>query len=309
MDPIMIEIGTLQIRWYGLLLVLGIFAAFEIAKRILKGWGYDPERFEQVAFWAVIWGVIGARVGFVITSPGDFSANPVSALYIWQGGLSFHGAIIGGVIPFVYHYYRSKIPVWAYLDATVPGIALSVAAGRLGNMMNGSDTVGRLTDWPIGYTWPTWAVGFPGICPGISDITQLALCAPEAIVRGPVHFAQLYGVVIGLVLLLLAVYWLRQNRADGYVFWQFVLWYSVLRSVFEETFRLNPLWIQVYLNEQAGIGLFTATQIVSVPLIILAVLMLLRWKGGRENPPSAAVAVPVGPAPRSGSARQNNKRR
>jgi phosphatidylglycerol:prolipoprotein diacylglycerol transferase len=127
-------------------------------------------------------------------------------------------------------------------------------------------------------------------------------------VRGPVHFAQLYGVVIGLVLLLLAVYWLRQNRAYGYVFWQFVLWYSLLRSVFEETFRLNPLWIPVYVGEQAGIGLFTATQIVSVPLIILAVLMLLRWKGGRESPPNAAIAVPVGPAPRSGSARKNNKR-
>ncbi len=307
MDPILIEIGSLQIRWYGLFLVLAIFASFEIAKRILKSWGHDPDRFEQIAFWAVIWGVIGARVGYVLTSPGDFSANPVSAFYIWQGGLSFHGAIIGGLIPFVYHYYRSKIPVWAYLDAVVPGIAVGIAAGRLGNIMNGSDTVGRLTNWPIGFTWPASASGFPGVCPGINDISEVARCAPEAIVRGPVHFTQLYGVLIGLVLLLLAIYWLRQNRAYGYVFWQFVLWYSVLRSVFEETFRLNPLWIKSYLNEQAGIGLFTATQIVSIPLIIVAIVLLLRWKGSRENPPAAAVSLTPTTKPAPISPKKNKR--
>ncbi len=307
MDPILIEIGPLQIRWYGLFLVLAIFAAFEIAKRLLKSWGFDPDRFEQIAFWAVIWGVVGARVGYVLTSPGEFSTNPAAALYIWQGGLSFHGAIVGGLIPFIYHYYRYKIPIWAYLDAVVPGIALGVAAGRLGNIMNGSDTVGRLTHWPIGFTWPASATGFPGVCPGIQDISQVYTCAPEAIVRGPVHFTQLYGVLIGVALLLLAVYWLRQNRAYGYVFWQFVLWYSLLRSVFEETFRLNPLWLKVYLNEEAGIGLFTATQIVSIPLVLLAWYMLGRWKGGRENPP-AIVAVPTGPAPKPGVARRSKKR-
>ncbi|WP_299429039.1 prolipoprotein diacylglyceryl transferase [uncultured Meiothermus sp.] len=307
MDPILIEIGSLQIRWYGLFLVLAIFASFEIAKRILRSWGHDPDRFEQIAFWAVIWGVIGARVGYVITSPGDFSADPVSALYIWQGGLSFHGAIIGGILPFVYQYYRYKIPVWAYLDAVVPGIAIGVALGRFGNFMNGSDTVGRLTNWPIGFTWPNAATGFPGVCPGINDISEWLLCA-DALVRGPVHLTQIYGALLGVVLLGLSVFWLRQNRAHGYVFWQFVLWYSVLRSVFEEPFRLNPLWIKTYLNEQAGIGLFTATQIVSIPLIIVAVVLLMRWKGQRENPSSTAVPVPVGPAPRSGSARQNKKR-
>lgn len=289
MDPILIEIGSLQIRWYGFFLVLAIFASFEIAKRILKGWGFDPDRFEQIAFWAVIWGVIGARVGYVITSPGGFSNNPVSALYIWQGGLSFHGGIVGGLIPFIYHYYRSKIPVWAYLDAAVPGVAIGIMAGRLGNIMNGSDTVGRLTNWPIGFTWPASASGFPGVCPGINDISEVVRCAPEALVRGPVHFTQLYGVLIGLVLLLLSVYWLKQNRAYGYVFWQFVLWYSLLRSVFEETFRLNPLWVKVYLNEQAGLGLFTATQIISIPLIAVSIFFLMRWKGPRENPAALAL--------------------
>ncbi|GEM86140.1 prolipoprotein diacylglyceryl transferase [Meiothermus granaticius] len=292
MDPILIKLGGLEIRWYGLFLVLAIFAGFEIAKRLITRWGFDPERFEGITFWAVIWGVIGARVGYVLTSPAEFNANPVEALYIWRGGLSFHGAIIGGILPYVYAYYRYKIPVWAYLDAVVPGIALGVIAGRLGNIMNGSDTVGRLTDWPIGFTWPTWAKGFPGICQGINDISEVARCAPDTLVRGPVHFTQLYGVIIGIILLILAYYWLRQNRAYGYVFWQFVLWYSLLRAGLEETFRLNPLWLKVYLNPQAGIGLFTATQIISVPLIILALVLLARWPRTRKPAAEPAPAVP-----------------
>lgn len=282
MDPILIKLGGLEIRWYGLFLVLAIFAGFEIAKRLVKRWGFDPDRFEGITFWAVIWGVVGARVGYVLTSPAEFNANPVEAFYIWRGGLSFHGAIIGGILPYVYAYYRYKIPVWAYLDAVVPGIALGVIAGRLGNIMNGSDTVGRLTDWPIGFTWPTWASGFPGVCKGINDISEVFRCAPGTLVRGPVHFTQLYGVIIGIILLVLAYYWLRQNRAYGYVFWQFVLWYSVLRAGLEETFRLNPLWVKAYLNEQSGIGFFTATQLISIPLIVVALVLLARWKRTRE---------------------------
>jgi len=294
MDPILFKLGGLEVRWYGLFLVLAIFAGFEIAKRILKGWGYNPERFEQITFWAVIWGVIGARIGYVLTSPSEFNANPIEALYIWKGGLSFHGAILGGIIPYVYAYYRYQIPVWAYLDAVVPGIALGVIAGRLGNIMNGSDTVGRLTTWPIGFTWPVWAKGFPGVCKGINDISEVSQClATGTLVRGPVHFTQLYGVIIGLILLLLAFYWMRQNRAYGYVFWQFVLWYSILRAGIEETFRLNPLWIKAYLNPQAGIGFFTATQIISIPLIIVALVLLARWKKNRETVPEVAPASPM----------------
>lgn len=296
MSPILFKLGGLEIRWYGLFLVLAIFAGFEIAKRLVKSWGYNPERFEQVTFWAVIWGVIGARVLYVLTSPAEFNANPIEAFYIWKGGLSFHGAILGGILPYIYAYYRHKIPVWAYLDAVVPGIALGIIAGRLGNIMNGSDTVGRLTNWAVGFTWPTWATGFPGVCKGINDISEVYRCSAGTLVRGPVHFTQAYGVIIGIILLVLAFVWLRQNRAYGYVFWQFVLWYSVLRAGLEETFRLNPLWIKTYLNEQAGIGFFTATQIISIPLIIVAIVMLARWKRTREFIPEAPVPATVTPA-------------
>ncbi len=274
MNPTMIQIGPLRIQWYGFLLTLAIFIGFELAKRRLRAWGLDAEKFEGVAFWAVVWGVVGARLGYVLTSPGYFLQNPVEVLYIWHGGLSFHGAILGGALVFLYFHKRKGYPLWPYLDAATPGVALGIIAGRIGNLMNGSDTVGRLTSLPIGFTWPEWAKGFPGICPGIEDISQVYRC--DELLRGPVHLTQIYGALVGLILLPLSYYWLRQKPFYGYAFWNFILWYSVLRSVLEEPFRLNPLWLPVYQNDQLGIGLFTATQVVSVPLILLSWYMLRR---------------------------------
>ena len=274
MDPILIQIGPLTIRWYGFLLTLAIFVAFELAKRRIKAWGLDAERFEAAAFWAVVFGVVGARLFYVLTSWKEFAPNPVSALYIWQGGLSFHGAVLFGALVFYYYHRRYGLPLYPYLDAATPGVALGIVAGRIGNLMNGSDTVGRLTTLPIGFTWPEWARGVPGVCLGISDISEVYRC--EALVRGPVHLTQVYGALVGVILFFLALYWLKKRPFPGYAFWQFVLWYSLLRSVLEEPFRLNPLWLPVYVNERLGIGLFTATQIFSVPLILLAWVMLRR---------------------------------
>ena len=138
MDPILIQIGPLTIRWYGFLLTLAIFVAFELAKRRIKAWGLDAERFEAAAFWAVVFGVVGARLFYVLTSWKEFAPNPVSALYIWQGGLSFHGAVLFGALVFYYYHRRYGLPLYPYLDAATPGVALGIVAGRIGNLMNGS---------------------------------------------------------------------------------------------------------------------------------------------------------------------------
>lgn len=275
MDPVMIQIGPLAIRWYGVFLTLAIFVGYELARRRLEAWGLDTEAFDRMAFWAVVMGVVGARLGYALTSPEAFRANPWEILYVWHGGLSFHGGVLAGVLVFLYYHRRYGYPFWPCLDAATPGVALGIIAGRLGNLMNGSDTVGRLTSLPIGFTWPEWATGFPGVCPGIDDIGQVALC--HTLVRGPVHLTQIYGALVGLILLPLAYRWLRQAKEQpGYAFWNFILWYSLLRSLLEEPFRLNPLWLPVYRNDELGIGLFTATQVISLPLILLALYMLRR---------------------------------
>lgn len=294
MDPTMIEIGPFRIAWYGFFLTVAIFAAFEMAKRILKRWGHDTDAFEQAAFWAVVWGVIGARVGYVITSPGDFIRDPLQAFYIWQGGLSIHGAVVGGLLAFLYYGRRYGYPIGAYMDAVIPGIGVGIIAGRLGNYMNGSDTIGRLTNWPIGFTWPENSF-FPFICKATGEVATAATNCATELVKGPVHLTQIYGALVGVIVLVLAYIWLRQDKPYTYVFWQGILWYSVLRFFIEEPFRLNPLWVPVYENNVIGFGFFTATQIISIPLIIWAIIALSRLKGGR--PPTVAVPAPAPAAP------------
>lgn len=280
MHPVMLQIGPLAVRWYGVFIVAAIFAGFYLAERHLRKRGFDVELFERVTFFAVIWGVVGARLVYVITSPSEFEYDPISMFYIWHGGLAFFGAIIGGLTVFAYYTWRYRAPFYAFVEATLPGVSLGIIAGRLGNIMNGSDTSGRLTDFnlfPLTINWPSWASGYPGYCTSSHQLAWGFCTGP--VVRGPVWFTQLFGVVIGLVLLLLVFRWLPARRAGGYAFWNFVLWYSVLRSVFEEPFRLNPLWWPLYDNIRFGFGLLTATQLVSIPLVFLALYML--WRGRR----------------------------
>lgn len=104
---------------------------------------------------------------------------------------------------------------------------------------------------------------------------------------------QIYGVFIGVALVIMAFYWLRSKR-PGWVFWQFIFWYSFLRSVVEETFRLNPLFLKIWIDDGPkglGVGLLTLTQIYSIPLCLLALYMLWRIRRQPEQPWGTGVGV------------------
>lgn len=321
MDPIFVQIGPLALRWYGLLIALGVLAGAVVAVRYAGRRGLDQEKLLDMAIWLVLAGVIGARLVYVLTSPSAFfgpGGNPLSAFAVWQGGVSIHGGVIGVVVATWLYSRVHNLNMWAYLDVMAPVAGFGIIGGRLGNIMNGTDTGGRLTNWPIGFTWPEpgtqtfGAIGrfifgpdlwsaFPGVC---SDGSYIPLwqCTGE-IVRGPVHFTQMYGAIIGVVVLLITLWALNRTTKPGYAFWQMVIWYSVLRAVFEETFRDNPLLFEVYLADgldQPGIGLFTVTQVASVVIIAVAIWMLQRAKAQPELP----VPVPAagGPAPSSSAA-------
>src|SRR5690606_14489864 len=134
---------------------------------------------------------------------------------------------------------------------------------RIGNFMNGTDTGGRLTDWGIGFSWPapgTETLGAFGRFIFGDQLWQYAPPVWNTVAVGEacqVHLTPLYGMLVGVILIFVIAWALRRSVTPGFVFWQFVLWYSVLRSVIEEPFRDNPLFWNVYLNESAGIGLFT----------------------------------------------------
>lgn len=293
MNPIFLSIGGFTIAWYGLLIMLGVMAGIFVGTNYARKRGLDVDLFERMIMWMLFWGIVGARIVFVATSWGQFAGTPFPQLLfdiinIRSGGISIHGGLIGGILTMLYFARKHRMDFYRYADLCVPGVAFGIIGGRIGNIMNGTDTVGRVTGWPVGFRWPDWARAFhEGMCvpdprPAM-DLSQYCQnIGGQMVMTAPVHFTQLYGVFIGIILSVAAFYWLRSKR-PGWVFWQFWLWYSIMRAGWEETFRLNPLSVQSYLDQgltASGIGLWTDTQIFSVPVVIAAIYYL--WKIGKE---------------------------
>lgn len=284
MDPVMFDLGFIQIRWYGFLIALGVLIGSIWATRAAEKRGLDPEKLLDMAVWLVIAGIVGARLVYVLTSPSAFfgpGGNPLSALYVWQGGISIHGGILGIMLATWIYCRIHDLNMWAYLDTMIPVGALGVIGGRIGNFMNGTDTGGRLTSLPIGFNYPAEGTPTFGQFGKIIFGEPLWAYKPPVCTSIPagdpciVHNTPLYGVIIGILLIFVCIWALRRSKTPGFAFWQFILWYSILRSLLEEPFRDNPLSWNVFENTTIGIGFFTLTQLASIPIILIAIYLLI----------------------------------
>ncbi len=279
----MIQIGPLAIRWYGFLIALGVLVGMLWGLRLAERRGLDPEKLLDMAPWMVIAGIVGARLVYVITSPSAFfgpGGNLIDVVKIWQGGISIHGGVLGVIVAMYIYARRAGISMWAYADLLTPMGGLGIIGGRIGNFMNGTDTGGRLTDLAIGFPWPevgTQTFGAFGRFVFGDPLWQFAPPACSQVPAGScvVHLAPLYGAVVGVVVIVAAVLALRRSVTPGFAFAHFVVWYSVARSLIEEPCRDNPLFWQIFLNDGAGIGIFTLTQLVSIPIVLVALYTLL----------------------------------
>jgi phosphatidylglycerol:prolipoprotein diacylglycerol transferase len=233
LDPVAFSLGPLEVRWYGLLMALSVLAGVILLNAGAKRKGIDGDALLSTALWVVLGGVVGARLMYVATTWGMFRDNLWEVIRIDHGGLSFHGALLGGLLTGLIVLRRDLRLFLAGSDLVVPGVCLGYALVRIGNIFNG-EVLGR---------------------------TATALPFPR-------HPAQLYGVAIGLALLVLHARSSRLPHTEGSLFWRFVINYSILRAVVEETFRENPLIWPVLQSEAHGIGFFTLTQLVT-PLALL----------------------------------------
>jgi phosphatidylglycerol---prolipoprotein diacylglyceryl transferase len=284
MDPVMLQLGPIAIRWYGFLIALGVLIGSIWATREAERRGLSSEKLLDMAVWLVIAGIVGARLVYVLTSPGAFfgpGGNPLSALYVWQGGISIHGGILGIMLATWIYCRIHGLNMWAYLDTMIPVGALGVIGGRIGNFMNGTDTGGRETTLPIGFRYPEEGTPTFGQFGRIIFGDNLWAYKPPVCTSIPagepciVHNTPLYGVIIGIILVFICIWALRRSKTPGFAFGQFILWYSILRSLLEEPFRDNPLSWNVYQNDAVGIGFFTLTQLASIPIILIAIYMLI----------------------------------
>ena len=246
-DPVLISIGPIAIRWYALAYVLGILAAWWLARRIAadqRVWGgRSPIKLvdvDDVIVWCAIGIVFGGRVGYVLFyQPAYFLSHPLEIFVLWRGGMSFHGGFLGTVLALILFAWRRKIPILSMLDLAAIVTPIGLFLGRLANFVNG-ELWGRVTDVP-------WAFVFPHA--GLQ----------------PRHPSQLYeagleGILLFTVLLLAA----RRGALTrpGLIGGLFVAGYGLTR-VFGELFREPDAHIG-YLT-----GGLTMGMLLSLPMIFV----------------------------------------
>ncbi|MRR55063.1 MAG: prolipoprotein diacylglyceryl transferase [Deltaproteobacteria bacterium] len=244
--PYLFKIGTLEVRWYGLMYILGFLAvyltALSGAKR--KKLPLSKDDIADLVFALAVGLIVGARFGYALFyNVSYYLANPLKVFAVWEGGMSFHGGLIGTVLAALYFSRKKKIGMLQIADLITPAAPIGLGLGRLGNFING-ELYGRVTDVP-------WGVVFPTGGPLPRHPSQLY----EAILEGPVLF-----VILWLVR--------RSNAPPGMVLWVFLALYGLFRP-FVELFR-EP-------DQQLGFlfGAFTMGQLLSLPLFLIGTTMIV----------------------------------
>lgn len=209
LDPVAFWIGDFAIRWYGIAVSAAILVGFSVTLREATRRGFGEDQVYSLGLWAVLFGIIGARLFHVIDYWAYYSANPWAMLALREGGLSIYGALLGGIAAGGVYAWRAKVPFRRLLDAAAPALLLAQATGRIGNIFNG-DVQGRATDlpWAFYYTHPDALAPEPGV---------------------PGHPYPIYEIIWNL--LSFAVVWsLRhRTRTPGVLFLVYVALYSAGR--------------------------------------------------------------------------------
>ena len=250
MHPVLIEIGNLTIRWYGVMIVTACIVGIWVACKEAERKGLDKKIIQDFSLYAIIGAIIGARFYYVVF--GDWSRfleNPLSLFAIWQGGLAIHGGILGGLLVGLFYTRKHKISFLKLADTFAPSLILGQAIGRIGCFFNG-DAHGYPTSLPWGMVFsPESPAGqmFPG----------------QAI-----HPTQLYEMIFNLIIF--GILWKvrKKIKTDGHLFLLYVVLYSLIR-IFVEYFRADKL---TYLGE------ISSAQSIGVIGIVLSLILMFTLK-------------------------------
>ncbi|OQX15670.1 MAG: prolipoprotein diacylglyceryl transferase [Desulfobulbaceae bacterium A2] len=259
-DPVIFGFGPLQVRWYGLMYVLGFAATYLLVRRQIREFGQHllERRFDDLNTALILGVILGGRLGYVFFyHPGYFLQHPLEIPAIWQGGMSFHGACLGVMLAGYLACRRFGLDFWAAADIYVVTIPIGLGLGRIGNFING-ELFGRVSA-------VSWAMIFPQGGPW------------------PRHPSQLYEAVLEGILLFLLLWLCRQRPWQReQTFWP----HGSLLALFLAAYALVRFLVEFTREPDPHLGLLAAGlslgQWLSLAMFAGG-LLLWYWRGKRQR--------------------------
>lgn len=249
-SPIALQLGPVAIRWYSLAYILGILGGWWLAGKMNKRAQFMNQlQFDAILSWVVVGIVLGGRLGYVIFyKPIYYLQNPHEILYLWEGGMSFHGGMIGTVISILIFCRVHKLQFFRVMDIAACVSPVGLLLGRLANFVNG-ELYGRVTDSPIGMVFPHSRDGLPR------------------------HASQLYEAAMegALLFVIMAVFFwgLSRWKKPMFLSGMFLICYGAFRII-AECFR-EPDAHLGFLFEHMTMG-----QLLSIPMILLGLFLVIK---------------------------------
>lgn len=258
-DPVLLSLGPIQIHWYGLMYVIGFAGAWALARYRAKRLGLSAQAVSDMIFYGALGVVLGGRLGYAFVYGLDrVLSDPMWLLRVWEGGMSFHGGLVGVLIAALVFARRQKLSFLQLTDFIAPFVPIGLGAGRIGNFIN-QELPGRESTLP-------WAIDYPRY---------------GAVLRHP---SALYQCLTEGVLLFIILWWVScKPRRRGLISGLFMLLYGVFRFT-TEFFRMP--------DPQLGFiafGWLTMGQLLCVPMALIGIALMV-WS--RRQP----VDTPAAPA-------------
>lgn len=278
MNPVFLRLGPLEIRYYGLMYALAFLIGIHFAKKEAKDFELKEDFVENYAIIAIVSGLLGGRLYYVLFNLDYYLAKPLEIFAVWQGGMAIHGGILGGILGTYLFAKRHKMSLWKLTDLAAPYLMFGQSIGRFGNFMNGEiHGVPTFTPFKVifsnnkFYDWYNvyqnmsleaqmkfkelvpWGIVFPPGSPAGDEFPNLAL-----------HPAMLYELILNFIAFLSLMYLRkRKNLSKGVLSFIYIIEYSIIR-IFVSFFRAEDLMI----------GGFRAPHVISIILIAWSIIMI-----------------------------------
>ena len=246
------EIFGFEVKWYSVLILISVIISYFLINNESKRFQIKQEFLFNMMFWAIILGILGARVYYVLFNLDYYGSN-ISEIYkIWHGGLAIHGAIITGLITIIFYCKRYNVNLKKILDICAPALILSQAIGRWGNFFN-HEAFGRAVEYKT-------LVNFKIIPQFVIDNMYI-----DGNYHLPMFYFESVLCLIGFIIML----FLRRRKyiKNGEIFSFYLVWYGLIR-LFIEMFRTDSLML----------GGIKVAQLVSIIMIIIGIVIIVRQK-------------------------------